>query len=124
MAAVHSTLFNFAAELSRSHAAFLRDDPARVAPPGYGPERPAFEDLRRSQQLDIAETVCRRPSYHSALIEALPESEGYDGWLEAAIDVNVPDAEIGRRARELIVSYLARVAAIRGDELTEEVANG
>lgn len=122
MAAVHSTLFLFAAELTRSHAAFLRDDPARVAPPEYGTEREAFEDLPRSQQLDIAETVCRRPSYRAALIEALPESDGYNGWLEAVIDVSASDAEIGRRARELILDYLGRVAAVRGDDLVEDVA--
>lgn len=119
MAAVHSTLFDFAAELTRSHAAFLRDDPGRVAPPEYA-AAPAFEDLPRCRQLDIAETICRRPSYHSALIEALPESDGYDGWLDATIDLNVSDAEIGRRARQLILDYLARVAAVRGDECAEE----
>jgi hypothetical protein len=32
MLETHSTLFDFAAELTRSHAALLRDDPARVAP--------------------------------------------------------------------------------------------
>lgn len=52
MAAVHSTLFDFAAELTRSHAAFLRDDPCRVAPPEYT-AGPAFEDLPRREQLDL-----------------------------------------------------------------------
>lgn len=123
MAAIHSTLFDFAAELTGSHAAFLRDDPGRVAPPEYTGE-PAFEALPRREQLGIAETVCRRPSYRSALMEALPESDGYDGWLTATIDVNVPDAEIGHRARELILAYLTGVAAVRGDDLAEEVAHG
>lgn len=123
MAAVHSTLFDFAAELTRSHAAFLRDDPCRVAPPEYT-AGPAFEDLPRREQLNIAETVCRLPSYRSALTEALPESDGYDGWLSAIVDVNVSDAEIGRRARQLILGYLGRVAAARGDELAEEVTHG
>lgn len=121
MLETHSTLFDYAAELTRSHAALLlRDDPVRVAPPEYGPERSAFEELPRREQLDIAETVCRRPSYREALLEVLPESDGYDGWLSAAIDANVDDAEIGKRARELILTYLGRVAAVRSDELVEE----
>lgn len=122
MAAAHSTLFDFAADLARSHAAFIRDDPARVTPPEYSPALPAFEDLPRFAQLDVAETVCRRESYRAALTEALPESNGYDGWLQAIIDVNVSDAEIGRRARELILDYLGRVAAVRGDELSEALS--
>lgn len=121
MAVVHSTLFDFAAELTRSHAAtLLRDDPVRVSPPDEV-DGLSFEDLPRREQFDIAETVCRQPTYRSALIEALPESDGYDGWLQATIDVNVSDAEIGRRVRELILAYLARVAAFRGDDLAGEV---
>lgn len=115
----HSTLFDFAAGLARTHAALLRDDPARVAPPDYAPAGPAFEELRRRQQLEIAETACRRTAYRAALIEALPESDGYDRWLTLTIDANVSDSEIGRVARELILSYLGRVAAIRGYDLAE-----
>ena len=117
MLETHSTLFQFAADLTRSHAAFLRDDQARVGPPDE--PLPAFEDLPRREQLDIAETVCRQPAYRDALTEALLESDGYDGWLMATIDVNVSDAEIGRRARVLILAYLGRVAAFRGDDLAE-----
>lgn len=115
----HSTLFDFAADLSRSHAALLRDDPARVASPEYVPAGPAFEELPRRQQLEAAETVCRRASYRDALVEAMPESASYDGFLKLAIDANVSDSEIGRVARELILGYLGRVAAFRGDDLAE-----
>lgn len=113
-----SPLFDFAADLARSHAALLRDDPARVAPPDYD-VRPTIGDLSKRQQLEIAETVCRRTEYREALSEALPESDEYDRWLTVAIDVNASDAEIGRRAREIILDYLERVAAVRGDDLAE-----
>ncbi|HEX5419643.1 MAG TPA: hypothetical protein VFY39_06565 [Gammaproteobacteria bacterium] len=115
----HSTLFDFAADLTRSHAASLRDDPARVAPPEYGPAGPGFEELPRPEQLDIAETICRRPTYRDALAEAMPESKGYDGWLKLIVDARVSDSEIGRVARELILAYLGRVAAGLGDDLAE-----
>lgn len=115
-----SPLFRFASDLVRTHAAVaFRERP--IDPPEF-PAQPAFEGLSRREQLDIAETVCRQPAYRDALSEALPESKGYDGWLQATIDVNVSDSEIGRRARELILAYLARVAAVRGDDLAEEVA--
>lgn len=114
-----SELFDFAADLVRSHAGAFCERP--IDPPEF-PAGPSFEELPRREQLDIAETVCRRPSYREALSEALPESDAYDHWLTLAIDANVDDAEIGRRARELILAYLARVAAVRGDELAEEVA--
>jgi hypothetical protein len=117
-----SPLFDFAADLARSHAALLRDDSARVAPSDEYDVRPSFEDLSRRQQLEIAETVCRRTAYREALSEALPESDGYDGWLTVAIDVNASDAEIGRRAREIILDYLERVADARGDDLAEVLA--
>lgn len=115
-----SPLFHFAAGLVRTHAAAaFRERP--IDPPELA-SGPAFEDLPRREQLTIAETACARPAYRQALEEALPESDGYDGWLEATINVNVSDAEIGRRARELILEYLSRVAAVRGDDLAEEVA--
>ena len=75
---------------------------------------PAFEDLPRSRQLRIAERLTRQGDYRAALVEALPESDGYDGPLRLAVDADVSDAEIGRTARELIFAYLADVAAFRG----------
>lgn len=120
MLETNSTLFDFAANLVRVHAgvAFLERP---INPPEF-PAVPTFEDLPRRQQLDIAGTVCRRQAYRDALEEALPESEGYDRWLTLAVDANVADSEIGRTARELILSYLGRVATVRGDDLAEEVA--
>lgn len=113
-----SPLFEFAADLVRSHAAVaFRERP--IDAPEYA-VHPAFEDLSKRQQLEIAETVCRRPAYREVLTEALPESDGYDRWLTLAVDVNCSDAEIGRRAREIILGYLARVADVRGDDLGEE----
>lgn len=114
-----SPLFNFAADLVRAHVRVAFRERPMDPPESAGA---GFEELPRCEQLTIAETVCCRPSYREALSEALPESDGYDGWLQATIDVNVSDSEIGRRARELILACLARVAALRGDELAEEVA--
>lgn len=116
------SLFDFAANLVRTHAALvLRDRP--LDPPDYQdePELPAFEDLPRSRQLRIAERLTRQAPYRAALVEALPESDGYDGLLTLAVDADVSDAEIGRTARELILAYLADVGAVRGDELTEVI---
>lgn len=112
-------LFRFASNLVRTHAAVaFRERP--IDPPE--PAGPAFSDLTRNEQLLVAETVCRQPDYQDALSEALPESAGYAGWLNAAVNASVDDAVIGRRAREIILQYLSRVAAVRGDELAEEVA--
>ena len=115
-----SSLFDFAAHLVRTHAArVLRDRP--LDPPEYAEalEAPAFEDLPHSQQLRISERLTRQGDYRAALVEALPESDGYDGLLKLAVDADVSDAEIGRTARELILAYLADVAAFRGDDLVQ-----
>ena len=114
------SLFDFAANLVRTHAALtLRDRP--LDPPEYPEalEPPAFEDLPRSRQLRIAERLSRQATYRAALVEALPESDGYDGLLKLAVDADVSDAEIGRTARELVLTYLAEVAAVRSENLAE-----
>lgn len=115
-----SSLFDFAANLVRTHAALaLRDRP--LDPPDYPEvlEAPAFEELPRSQQLRIAERLSRQAVYRAALLEALPESDGYDGLLKLAVDADVSDAEIGRTARELILGYLQDVGEFRGENLAE-----
>ena len=115
-----SSLFDFAANLVRTHAALaLRDRP--LEPPDYPEvlEAPAFEELPRSQQLRIAERLSRQVPYRAALLEALPESDGYDGFLKLAVDADVSDAEIGRTVRELLLTYLAEVAAVRSENLAE-----
>ncbi len=114
------SLFDFAANLVRTHAALtLRDRP--LDPPEYPEalEPPAFEDLPRSRQLRIAERLSRQATYRAALVEALPESDGYDGLLKLAVDADVSDAEIGRTVRELLLTYLAEVAAVRSENLAE-----
>ena len=115
-----SSLFDFAANLVRTHAALaLRDRP--LDPPDYPEvlEAPAFEELPRSQQLRIAERLSRQAVYRAALLEALPESDGYDGLLKLAVDADVSDAEIGRTARELVLAYLQDVGEFRGENLAE-----
>ena len=115
-----SSLFDFAANLVRTHAALvLRDRP--LDPPDCPEvlEAPAFDELPRSQQLRIAERISRQGPYRAALLEALPESDGYDGLLKLAVDADVSDAEIGRTARELILGYLQDVGEFRGENLAE-----
>ena len=114
------SLFDFAANLVRAHAALaLRD---RALDPLDCPEvieAPAFEELPRSEQLRIAERLSRQATYRAALVEALPESDGYDGLLKLAVDADVSDAEIGRTVRELLLTYLAEVAGVRSENLAE-----
>ncbi len=115
-----TSLFDFAAELVRTHPSrVLRDRP--LDPPEYPdePELAPFEELPRSRQLRIADRLSRQTCYRAALVEALPESDGYEGLLKLAVDADVSDAEIGRTARELILAYLAEVAAFRGDDLAQ-----
>ena len=115
-----TSLFDFAADLVRTHASrVLCDRP--LDPPEHAEalEVPAFEDLPRSRQLRIAERLTCQGDYRAALAEALPESDGYDGLLKLTVDADVSDAEIGRTARELILAYLADVAAFRGDDLAQ-----
>lgn len=114
------SLFDFAANLVRTHAALVLRD--RLLDPPDCPEvleAPAFEDLPRSRQLRIAERLSRQATYRAALVEALPESDGYDGLLKLAVDADVSDAEIGRTVRELLLTYLAEVAAVRSENLAE-----
>lgn len=117
------SLFDFAIDLVRTHAGLVRDDPARVAPPVYGPERPSFESMPQAQRLEIAQMVSDRPGYETALQDALPESLGYDRMLRLALDNNRSDAEVGQRVRRLILDYLSDVAAFRGDDLAAEVTS-
>ena len=115
--------FEYAVGLARAHAQLLqsgmRDDPHRVAPPEYDPERPDFESLPFGQRLDAADVACRRDLYRRALIESLPESDDYEGWLGKLLNSAVSDAEIGRRAREIVVAYLQRVALKHAEDLRD-----
>lgn len=97
----------------------VSDDPARVAAPDYEEAGPAFGELPIREQLDIAETVCRREPYHSALGEALPESDRYQSFLHMLLDSNCPDAVVGKLARELVLDYLQAVAVAQHDDLAE-----
>ena len=73
-------------------------------------------DTAGSSLFDFAANLVRT---QAALLEALPESDGYDGLLKLAVDADVSDAEIGRTARELILGYLQDVGEFRGENLAE-----
>ena len=65
-----SSLFDFAANLVRTHAALvLRDRPLDPPDSPEVLEAPAFEELPRSQQLRIAERLSRQAVYRAALLE-------------------------------------------------------
>lgn len=81
----------------------------------------AFEDCSLLQQLDALEVACRNPFYDAARSEALPESDAYSQWLAQLTDSCISDAEIGRRAREIVAQYLQACALRRGDNLAEFV---
>lgn len=81
----------------------------------------AFEDCSLLQQLDALEVACRNPFYVAARTEALPESDDYAQWLAQLTDSCISDAEIGRRAREIVAQYLQACALKRGDNLAEFV---
>jgi hypothetical protein len=85
------------------------------------PARPAFEDCSKLQQLDAIEIACRSPFYVGARTEALPESDEYAEFLALLTDSCISDAEIGRRAREIVAKYLQACALRRGDDLAEFV---
>jgi hypothetical protein len=81
--------------------------------------RLSFESLTVIERLDAIEIACRNPRYCSARSEALPESDEYSEWLAALTDSCIGDAEIGRRAREIVAKYLQACAQQRGEDLAE-----
>jgi len=81
--------------------------------------RTDYLDLPLARQLDAIEIACRRGMYHRARMEALPESDEYASWLEKLTDSCVPDAEIGRRAREIVAHYMQDVAVLSGEDLAD-----
>jgi hypothetical protein len=105
----------------RTQFATVDDNPNRIAPPDYYESAggPAFGELPIGEQLEIAEGVCRREPYASALLEALPESEKYRSFLSLALERSVSDADLGKLARGMILDYLQAVAVVNGDDLAE-----
>lgn len=103
----------------------LLPDPLRLAERLHEraqiPAGPAFDQLGRLQQLDAIEIACRSPFYEAARLEALPESQEYAELLALMTDSCITDNEIGRRTREVLVSYMQACALKRGDDLAEFV---
>lgn len=109
-------LFQFVRDMNRGYAAALRDSAARVAPPDEG-SRP-FGELLQEQQLDILATLSGRSSHWmDIMIEALSESAPQ--IVRAVLNSSSTDERITRLLREVLIEYAARVAAERGDDLTE-----
>ena len=114
---------DFAFGLVRDQARLIQsgiaDSPARVAPPEMESAPPAFGELSMSAQLDIAQTVCRRDPFLAALNEALVEHDKYHSFMRLLLDSCVPNAEVGRMAREMVLEYLQRVAVNHALDLGE-----
>jgi hypothetical protein len=81
--------------------------------------RTDYLDLPLARQLDAIEIACQRVMYQRARAEALPESDEYGEWLEQLTDSCIGDAEIGRRAREMVAHYMQDVAVLRGEDLAD-----
>ena len=86
--------------------------------------RTDYLDLPLARQLDAIEMACRRVTYQRARAEALPESNDYAQWLQQLTDSCVSDAEVGRRAREIVAHYMQDVAVLSGEDLVDFVAEG
>lgn len=97
----------------------IPDDPNRVASPDYGPAPKAFESYDIREQLDAADTICRRKLYAEARSQALPESPAYDAWLKKLLDYSESDADLVREARQIILAYLQSVAHTQGEDLAD-----
>lgn len=105
-------------ELARTMA-LLPDNPNRVRPPDFEPERPDFHSLSMETKLDAAERFCRRAANKLSLAEALPESKRYDAFLALLLDSATDPAEFLQIAREMTLEYLERCAQLQGESLEE-----
>lgn len=105
-------------ELART-LAMLPDNPNRVAPPDFEPERPDFEQLPIEQRLDAAERLCRRNSYRTALPEALVEHDRYDSLMAMVLDSACPNEVIGQLVREMTLDYLKDCAELQGEDIRD-----
>lgn len=114
---------DFAFGLVRDQARLIQsgiaDSPARVAPPEFESAPPDFSELSMSAQLDIAQTVCRRDPFLSALDEVWVESDKMESFKRLLLDSCVPNADVGRMAREMALEYLQRVAVNHSQDLGE-----
>lgn len=122
--AARSPLFDFAADMVRSHARMLQsgiaDSPARTAPPSYHGH--SFGDLSEREQLDLLGRLASRSSYwRDVLAEGLSESDRIDQLVKLALDPGASAGDVVRELREILTGYAEKVAAVRGDELTELV---
>lgn len=91
--------------------------PLEPEPVKFGPIITAFDDLAPADKLDAVQRAAKQAVYECALIEALPNSDDYEIWIQKLADSAVADAEVGRLAREIVCKYMGEVARCRGDEL-------
>lgn len=114
---------DFAFDMVRTQSKLMQsgipDSPTRTACLECEVEKPAFESLPVRAQLDIAETVCRREPFFSALDEALVESDKYRSFMHLLLDSAATNADVGRMAREIVLEYLQKVAIAHMQDLAD-----
>ena len=100
------------------NANLIPDSPTRTAPPDFRGR--SFGDLSQAEQIDILRRLHGRSVYWNEVIEeALAESELVSHFVKVALDpVSTPE-HITNFLWQLLIEYAERVAAHRGDELTE-----
>lgn len=98
----------------------IADSPARTYPDDDCASGKLFGELPDREQLDILGNLCGRSSYwRDVLQEALAESDRVPALIQAALDPTSTSAHLATFLREVLIGYAERVAAKRGDELTE-----
>lgn len=100
-------------------ATVIPDSPTRVGAPRESARRSFAALTEREQLFLLARLYERSQPYADAIVEAVAEAKDSDRLLKAALDPDVTHADLGRRLRECLISYVENVAAHRGDELVD-----
>jgi hypothetical protein len=102
----------------RSFHDFLSRGLLPEAGPLQPPERPRLTlvppvELTQAEKLDLVREMASHAEWRAAVMEAIPEADTYDWFLNAIIWGS--DKEAGDWARERIVSYIEAVLKQRGE---------
>lgn len=96
----------------------IADSPQRTAPPDYYGR--IFGELSDREQVDTLANLSGRSTYwRDVMAEGLAESDRIDALVKLALDPDASSGDVLRTIREILTEYAERVAAVRGDELTE-----